>query len=405
MAMNRKFIGNWANNIQYLAVLLLLFAAYNNRAIGAKYTGYVLAIICTLVLLWMNREHTLNRLKDPILGWLIALIAVVLVAITQVAPEYQLHSLENFRKEFVQAGVFAIAVPLAINSLDRLRHAALVLGLASLGITVMCFVRIAEIPVENPLINAPTSYRYYGFRYVFYFPFLWLLIHRTDRWQRVGWVILVAVQLTLMAFSGFRGAWLASAVMIALWAFFFRTKRLTLVVGALLFAALGAAALSSDYTLAKLHQTDTGKRWDGAWRASVDMIKDRPWRGHGIGPQIFKSENDRLADQRPSWALGKQLTGPHSIYLDVAFSAGIPALIVLLIIIGSIIRRLWRVIRTSDNQELRSFASATLCSIFGFYIVLGALESLRWELLGLFVGLTVSITALSRKIDSRSITA
>jgi O-antigen ligase len=369
-----------------------------------KYTGYGLAIICILILLWVNPEKIRCKLRDRTLAWLVALVAINAAAIFQVDPEYQLQSLEHFRKGLIQAALFAISIPLAINSREQLKQAVLALGLASLIITFFCIAEIIDNPIANPLLNDPTSYRYYGFRYIFYFPFLWLLIQQISDWKRGAWIILVSVQLTLVAFSGFRGAWLASAVMITLWAFFVRTKRLTLFVGAMLVLALGLAALASDYTFAKLNQIDTGKRWDGAWRASIDMIEDRPFLGHGFGPDVFQRENDRLAAQNPDWVLGKKLTGPHSVYLDVAFSAGIPALLILLAGFGSIIRRMWRIIRTTQNKELRSFTIAALCSFVGFYVVLGALETLRWELLGMFVGLTMSISNICSKVDTKLVT-
>lgn len=395
----------WTNRLLYLAVFLLFFATYNNRAIGVKYTGYGLAIICILILLWLNPNEIRSKLTDRTLAWLVALVAINAVAILQVDPEYQLQSLEHFRKGLIQAALFAVAISLAVNSVDRVKQVGLALGFASLCITFYCIAEIIDSPIANALVNAPTSYRYYGFRYVFYFPFLWMLIQQSRHWKQAAWITLVSTQLILVAFSGFRGAWLASIAMIAIWAFFFRTKKVIVLVGVMLVLALGAAAFSSDYTFAKLNQADTGKRWDGAWRASIDMIKDRPLFGHGFGSQVFQRENDRLADHNPDWAIGKGLTGPHSIYLDVAFSAGIPALMILLTIFGYIFRRIWRVIKTTQNQRLRSFAIATLCSFVGFYVVLGALESLRWELLGMFVGLAMSISNIAQMIDSKAATA
>jgi O-antigen ligase len=370
-----------------------------------KYTGYGLAIICTLILLWLNPKEIRSKLKDRTLAWLVALVAINGFAILQVDSEFQLQSVEHFRKGLIQAALFAVAISLAVNSVDRVKQVGLALGFASLCITFYCIAEIIDSPIANALVNAPTSYRYYGFRYVFYFPFLWMLIQQTSHWKQAAWIMLVSIQLTLIAFSGFRGAWLAAIVMITLWAFFFRTKKLTILVGAILVLALGVAAFSSDYTVAKLNQTDTGKRWDGAWRASIDMIKNRPLSGHGFGSQVFQRENDRLADNNPDWAMGKGLTGPHSIYLDVAFSAGIPALLILLVIFGYIFRRISRVIKTTQNRRLRSFAIATLCSFVGFYVVLGALESLRWELLGMFVGLAMSISNISQMVESKAATA
>jgi O-antigen ligase len=402
---NWQFVETWTTQLLYIAVLLLFFATYNNRAIGVKYTGYGLAMICILILLWLNPKEIRSKLKDRTLAWLVALVAINAIAILQVDPEYQLQSLEHFRKGLIQAALLAVAISLAVNSVDRLTHVGLALGFASLCITFYCIAEIIDSPIANALVNAPTSYRYYGFRYIFYFPFLWMLIQQANHWKQAAWITLVSAQLVLVAFSGFRGAWLAAIVMIALWAFFFRTRKLTVLVGAMLVLALGAAAFSSDHTFAKLNQTDTGKRWDGAWRASIDMIKNRPLFGHGFGSQVFQRENDRLADDNPDWALGKALTGPHSIYLDVAFSAGIPALLILLVIFGYIFRRIWRVIWTTRNRRLRSFAIATLCSFVGFYVVLGALESLRWELLGMFVGLAMSISNISQAVESKGATA
>ena len=362
----RQSIETWANRLLYGAVLLLFFSTYNNRAIGAKYIGYSLVLICGLILLWLNPEQVRSKLRDRTLVWLAALAAVSGIAILQVDPEYKLQSFEHFRKGLIQAGLFAVAIPLVIDGVDRLKQAGLALGLASLCITLYCFWEIKSSSIASPLLNSPTSYRYYGFRFILYFPFLWLLTQQTHHWKRFTWITLIAVQLALIAFSGFRGGWLASVVMILLWTFLFRAKKLTLFFAAMLVIALSVAAFSSDYIFSKLNQTDTGKRWDGAWRASLDMILDQPLLGHGFGPSVFKRENDQLAEKNPDWVLGKELTGPHSIYLDATFSAGFPALFVLLAVFGSIIRRLWGVIKITQHGETRSFAVATICCLLDF---------------------------------------
>ena len=390
---------DWSAHCLYLAVLMLLFSTYNSRAIALKYSGYGLAIVTILLLFFVDAKNTLRSLNTPIYKWLLLFLGINAVALLQADSAYRLDAIEHYRKGLLQASLLAAAIAISLTNLGRIKWGIWVLGLASLYITIFCLKEIINFPLQNAILDHATLYRDYCFRFVFYFPFLIVLFATTVWPLKAGWLFLLSLQLALLAFSGFRGGWIGFLVILALWLYFFRPNRRTLISVAALTVLLAVAASSSNYVLMKFKQADTGARWDGAWRATVDMIKNKPLLGHGLSSQVFREENNQLADQHPSWIIGKNLTGPHSIFLDSAFSAGLPALGVLLAIYWLVIRDTLWVIRTTANQALRKYAVASLCSFVGFFVVLGLTESLRWELLGLSVGLTMSLVKVARNLE------
>lgn len=390
---------DWPAHCLYLAVLMLLFSTYNNRAIALKYSGYSLALVTILLLFFVDAKNTLRSLNTPIYKWLLLFLGINAMALLQVDSAYRMDAVEHYRKGLLQAGLLATAIALSLTNLARIKWGIWVFGLASLHITFFCLNEIVNFPVQNAVLDHATLYRDYCFRFIFYFPFLIVLFATTGWPIKAVWLFLPSLQLALLAFSGFRGSWIGFLVIVAQWLFFFRPNRRIFISVAALMVLSAVAASSSNYVLMKFKQTDTGARWDGAWRATVDMIRDKPIVGHGLSSQVFREENNRLADQHPSWVIGKNLTGPHSIFLDSAFSAGLPALGVLLAIYWLVIRDTLWVIRTTANQALRRYAVASLCSFVGFFVVLGLTESLRWELLGLSVGLTMSLVKVARNLE------
>lgn len=399
---DKKPSTHWGAICLHIGVLLLLFSAYNNRTIALKYIGYGLALASLLVLAWQDPNGIKSKLRQPTFMWLMLFLGVNAVAFLQINRELQLVCAEEYRKGLFQAGLFAAVVATAITNLKKLDHAIWALGLASLSITIWCLWEIKASSIDNVLVNAPTTFRDFSVRFVFYLPFAMILFTRTMSWPKLLWASLIVLQLVLIIFSGFRGGWLGLIVMIGLWVYYAREKRKVIGIASIcvLAVVVGWGATSSEYVTSKLRQTDTSLRWEGTWRPTVDMIKNKPFLGHGFCDAAFRAENVRLADSHPEWVLGKTLTDPHSVYLESAFAAGVPGLIILLCLFWSIFRRVKNVAATTRDGLLRKHAIAVLCMFTSYFAVLGIFEPLQWEQLGVAVGLAMSLGNISRNIDS-----
>ncbi len=393
---------NWGAVCLHIGVLILLFAAYNNRTIALKYIGYGISIASLLLLTWQDRISVKNKLSQPTFIWLILFLVINAIAFLQIDREFQSVCAEEYRKGLFQAGLFAAVIAVAISDLKRLRHAIWALGLASLSITISCLWEIKSSTVDNVFVNAPASFRDFSVRFVFYLPFLVVLLIQTKPWLKLLWAVLILIQLALITFSGFRGGWLTLVVMIALWVYYSRRHRKVVGITSICVLAVifGWGATSSKYVTGKLQQTNTSFRWEGTWRATVDMIKNKPLLGHGFCEVAFRAENERLADRHPDWVFGKTLTDPHSVYLESAFAAGVPAMLILLLLFWSVVRGMTYIIVRTNNGLLKEYSVAVLCMFTGYFVVLGVFEPLQWEQLGIGVGLSLSLTNISRNTDA-----
>jgi O-antigen ligase len=384
-------------------VLLLFFSTYNNRTIALKYLAYGISLASLLILIWQDPINVKNKLRQPAFIWLMLFLIVNALAFLQIDREFQSACAEEYRKGLFQAGLLATAVAIAITNLERLRYSIIALGLASLFVTLSCLWEIRGSTVDNVLLNAPTSIRDFSVRFIFYLPFVMVLLSQSRLWLRIFFASLGILQLGLITFSGFRGGWLGLIVMIALWIYYSKTKRKVIAITfiCLLSIVLGWGATSSGYVAGKLQQTDTSFRWDGTWRATIDMIKNKPLIGHGFCDVAFRAENKRLADTHPEWALGKSLTDPHSIYLESAFAAGLPGILILLFLFWSIFRVVRHVVVDTNNSPLRDYSVAVLCMFTSYFVVLGIFEPLQWEQLGIGVGLALSLSNISTSVDGK----
>ena len=392
----------WATACLHIGVLLLLFSAYNNRTIALKYVAYGMSLASLLVLAWRDPTYVKSKLRQPTFKWLMLFLVVNAIAFFQLDREFQFTCAEEYRKGLFQAGLFATVVAIAISDLKRLGHAIWALGLASLSVTISCLWEIRGSTVDNVLLNAPTSVRDFSVRFIFYLPFVVILFTQSKSWLRLLWAGLIVIQLGLITFSGFRGGWLGLIVMIALWIYYSKTKRKVIGVTSIcvLVVVFGWGATSSGYVTGKLRQTDTSSRWEGTWRATLDMIKNKPVLGHGFCDVAFRAENARLADTHPEWVLGKSLTDPHSIYLESAFAAGIPGMLILLCLFSSILRGVGHIAVVTNNSLLREYSVAVLCMFTSYFVVLGIFEPLQWEQLGIGVGLALTLGNISSSVDA-----
>jgi O-antigen ligase len=138
---------------------------------------------------------------------------------------------------------------------------------------------------------------------------------------------------------------------------------------------------------------DTSNRTAGTWGPAIEMIRDRPLLGYGLGDDVFHQEFNRRVVTAEHWTI-RQSLGPHSFFLALGFAAGLPALLVLLLLFGLAVWPMGRRVPSllADKGAARSFGLsgvALLAAVSGTYAVIGNVENLNWNLFGFWLGMSM----------------
>lgn len=138
-----------------------------------------------------------------------------------------------------------------------------------------------------------------------------------------------------------------------------------------------------------------------AWSNSVAIVREHPWRG--IGPRTFLTVHDFKPESR--FFNAPESPHPHDVFLYVAQSAGLPALLLFLLWMGVLVRRLWRRSTGPPEDVPRALLRGTLAAVIGLLLAnlldLGmSLDTVVPAPLFLITGLLVS-DRLARRADSR----
>lgn len=225
------------------------------------------------------------------------------------------------------------------------------------------------------------------------------------------WPLIVAMILVFMALllSQSRGGLLACLLALPVLPYYAGARR-----GTLLLAGAGVVAMIAVLLLLggreTLERLERGSPDDALSRvslytATIDGIQDRPWLGHGYG----SFEASFPAYRTPAMFAAEQIVDKaHNSYLEFAFEAGLPALLIMLILLGAVIWRCLRAARFerhSATASRRALAAAILVgshALVDFSVQIPAVAVLFATMLGMGVG-AASVTAT--RPQTRSSTA
>lgn len=256
---------------------------------------------------------------------------------------------------------------------------------------------VQELIVLGKIPEDIHLHRRFAVKLVFGLPFLlWFALASRQRWvAMVGWALTILSMLMILA-TGSRGAWLGTIVVVLIFLGFLRSRRLLLgfFVGMAIVVIAGLAIIPSELVQNRIQQgMDTSNRTSGTWGPAVEMIRDRPLLGYGLGDDVFHEEFNRRSAMAEHWTIKKSI-GPHSFFLALGFAAGLPALLILLILLGQTV---WLVGRGAQSGVVaggsdRSFALsgvALTAAALGAYGVIGNVENLNWILLWFWLGMSM----------------
>jgi putative inorganic carbon (HCO3(-)) transporter len=227
-------------------------------------------------------------------------------------------------------------------------------------------------------------------------PLCLLFLLRTRKWTaRVFWVcgLLVMIYAVMATYSRTGFLTLSLAILLSVWEFVVRGKKLYLLPMILLCLLIGVIAVPADYTtrlatiFGSFHQGDrdngSAEARKGLLVRSLQMTATHPL--FGVGPGNFET-----------------LTGDwhvtHNTYTELSSECGIPALFLFLLLLWTGFRNLRsrRNNSTSADEELRLYFPALRIALIVY--VLGAFfSSTAYQLLPYYL---ISYTTLLRKLAS-----
>ncbi len=234
-----------------------------------------------------------------------------------------------------------------------------------------------------------------------------------------SYAVLAGGQLTCLAFSQARGAWLglgAAALTFGLaWAVVAGKRRLALMV--MLGTALGVVfvgslnwpgsplaplgRLSGLERLAMLARVDAGSTAARLtiWRATLPLIAARPWLGYG--PETMRAVFAHVFPPQLVYYQGRHVAvdRAHNLWLDLGMSAGLVGLVAFAALLAAVGWVTWHRLRAaSDRWEQVTWVALTAAFAghladlqFGFDLTAGA--TLFWLLLGLSTAMSRPLVA------------
>ncbi len=219
---------------------------------------------------------------------------------------------------------------------------------------------------------------------------LWLAV--AGRWQRTLGYVLIALVILIAYLLGNRMFWISTAGTLAVFLVLAvlrgrpaqpTVRRAPLLGGMLLCAVmfmLVAKEKPADYARtgshsaisAHLAETFTQNERLYMWSFWLDRIAERPWTGVGFGRDL------------PHWVFEKPERWPdlyfahaHNLVLDYGAQLGIPGILVLLWLFGSMARQFWRFARNPD--KLLSLVGMTGLALITAILSKNMTDDLFWR--------------------------
>lgn len=214
---------------------------------------------------------------------------------------------------------------------------------------------------------------------------------------RFVWFVLLVAELGVIGLTLARGAWLAAAVSLSLFALLWWGRRWSCHRRWLAWSGVGLLSLSGPLAVLWLGQQQTGSTAArlAIWQGALKLIRERPFLGYGadslgmIFPRVYPPElvyyqgRDFFVDRA------------HNLFLDWTLTAGIPGLLAFSLLLFLFFLTMYRALRQPQPSEkllLLSVITAavianTINNLVSFDVTPTA--AAVWLLMGVGVALTL----------------
>ena len=349
-----------------------------------------LAIVSVVVSCGRNRSANVP-LHTVRLAALYAGIFVAVFAASIVGSTFELAG-RQFGNDFLIPSLLPLLLWNHVASERRWQILMYSMAIAAIALISANFLQyVREWRQFGGISNDIALHRKYAVNLVFGLSFvIWLGFAAPMRWIRcVAW-LLVPLIVAMIIGTGSRGAWLGTFFVIATFGAVTRSRMygIVLSIGLVISILVAVAIVPGEFVAARIQQGfDTTGRVSGTWAPALEMAMARPFVGYGFGDDVFHDEYNRLVVDRDYWPI-KVSIGPHSFLLSLAFAAGFPTLILLVMLVMALIisvmrnaKRVRLLERGQGNHWVLS-ATALVAGFVGAYGVMGLFENLSWTLFG-----------------------
>lgn len=313
--------------------------------------------------------------------------------------------------EFTKVFVIGMLVSALVNSEERARWLLAVIvgsiGMLAFRSSLNLAVHLGNAPVQGPGGKFEDN-NDYALLLNLAFPVL-IYFGRSEKkwWLRWGCYLLAAMTAVTVLFSRSRGGFLGLCMACFILILKSRHKVLASVVAAGgIVVALSFAPDSIKERLGTIKQAKEGEITEAsalqrlrAWNESLMIIRDHPGLGVGINNMLLvlpRYGNENQEEQRVS----------HNSYLQVAVDAGIPALMLFLLMLGVTfwrLRKLRHLLREhAPTDRLLNYAHGIEAGMGAYLVSATFLSQYSQEVLFVYVPLVNALMVLARAYEQEA---
>jgi O-antigen ligase len=388
-----------------IAAGLVALAVYtvgveNPHTTALRMIGFYGALGCALALVAADRSRVRAIAREP-LAWALVAMAFCGVLSALVSPEPRYSAWELYKEiGFLVIAAFASALIVRTGAhATTLLAAGVAAALLIAAYDVAQYAREFASPAPWPSGNIH-KHRFYADPLLWYLPpLLWAV--SVARRGALPWIAAaLALYWLLIAGTGARAAWYGAIGAAILWfALHARRHRGALAaVGLALAVATALWLLPPEIFLEQaMRGVDTSHRMEGTWKPAIELIRERPWLGHGYGEKLFHAAYDAHVAAHPEWFFRHSL-GPHNVLLAIWFAGGVPLIASVVAALACFAAIVARVVRAAERcSAWREPIVAAACSVLGYLIVRGMFETIGYRVAGLALGVAIAAAIECRR--------
>ncbi|ETW99309.1 MAG: hypothetical protein ETSY1_15475 [Candidatus Entotheonella factor] len=351
----------WPTACHLTDIALVLFIMLATVSISLMQTAYILAILCWLLQLYLNPHRLHLPLLIPVCGFA---LASLLATLTAAQPLPSLIECRNLLEWMV--------FYLVINTLRSEARATLLVRLLIASGTVMALYGLWQVFSYGPTFRlaGTSSYMTFGGQLMLLclLALSQLLFHPPSRhwfWLMPAFLIL------LLALTGTqtRNAWLGFLIACPfLLILRYRAFLLGLpILCVILFVLAPPAVQDRIRSFGNLQDHSVQQRFS-MWRSGLDMTRDYPWTGVGMG--VMREMEKRYRPANAPFAPEERWGHLHNNIVQIAAERGLIGLGWWTVIWGVFLWRGWRVYRQSEppNGRDKALVSGSLACVTGFLV-------------------------------------
>lgn len=242
------------------------------------------------------------------------------------------------------------------------------------------------------------GYRNHGDHIVLLAPFVIAVALSWKRWYLMASLFL-AVEVILLATTGWRGAWAGLFGACVLILFHFRAWKILgfLAVLLVLLGLISLVVFEGNIVGQALRRgVSDSHRVDLVWKPVLTLIAASNWQGYGFGSARFMEVFASYVGAHPEKGL-MPFPDPHNVLLAFSMAAGWLGAFVFVITLALGMALCVRQLRRDDSPEIQALAVGTLASWLGVYGILGLTDQPYYNNLAVLMALTSIVLAGGRR--------